>query len=254
MISAVELFLLLLFILTTSTKAQSSFTSSAFITPASPANDIQNQQRRVRATSANTSLHKREILPGTIVAGIAPTNGRGGLPLNAKKKKKSSNEGKGGKIQVKLTKNVPGTGVVGTVLMVAPAFFENKLKMTQSAVRITDEEVAGQNALKEEKDRAQKTTAIETKGKVEEIALSFEKKTGPDGRLFGSVTHKVILEELVTLLPKGSLGNKQVKIIAIESEDGGDVGRDIKSTGGYRAKIKLLDDISAEFAINVVSS
>jgi len=265
MIAAVkEVFLLYLFILTTisisatKTHSSSSFTSSAFINPASPStNDIQNQQRRARtASSSTTSVHKREILPGTVIAGIAPTNGRDGIlpPLYAKKKKKSSNEAKSNKIQVKLTKNVPGTGVIGEVIMVAPAFFENKLKRTQSAVRISDEEVADGNAKKNEKNRVEKNNAIDTKGKVEDIALSLSKKTGPDGRLFGSVTHKVILEELGKKLPKGSLGSKKVKITVIESEDGDDVGRDIKNTGAYKATIRLLEDVSAEFAIEVVAS
>jgi len=253
MIAVVKVFLLYISILITSTKAQSSFTSSAFVTPASPLHEIPNPQRRSRTASPSSSVHKREILPGTIVAGIGPTNGRDGIPLYAKKKKKS-NEGKSGKIQVKLTKNVPGTGTVGTVLMVAPAFFENKLKMTQSAVRITDEEVADQNEQKAEKNRVERDIAIDMKGKVEGIALSLSKKTGPDGRLFGSVTHKRIMEELEKKFPKGSLQSKQIKIIAIETEDGTDVGRDIKNIGEYKATMRFLDDVSAEFSINVISS
>merc|ERR1711935_539800 len=109
---------------------------------------------------------------------------------------------------------------------------------TQSAVRITDEEVADQN-----EQKAEKNIAIDMKGKVEGIALSLSKKTGPDGRLFGSVTRKRIMEELEKKFPKGSLQSKQIKIIAIETEDGTDVGRDIKNIGEYKATMRFLDDV-----------
>jgi len=231
--------------------AQSSFVSSAFINPASPSNVNINDQRRTRS-SASTPQN-REILPGNIITGIAPKHGMHGIPLYAKKKKKSSNEGKSGKIQVKLTKDVAGTGVIGTVIKVAPAFFENKLKRTQSAVRISDEEVAKENSITNEKNKVKMDTAMATKEKIDELVLSLSKKTGPDGRLFGGVSHKLILEELGKELPEGALGCKQVTIKSIKSEDGIEVDRDIKQTGEYKATIRLLDDISAEFGINVIS-
>jgi len=121
-------------------------------------------------------------------------------------------------------------------------------------VRISDEEVAKENAVNEEKNRAKNDVATATKEKIEDFELVLSKKTGPDGRLFGGVTHKLILEELGKVLPEGSLGCKQVKISGIKSEDGTDVGRDIKRTGEYKATIKLLDNISAEFGISIISA
>lgn len=233
----------------------SSFVSSAFISPASPTIPGTNQQQHRGRATATTAAQSREILPGNIINGIAPRHGTHGIPLFAKKKKKSTNEGKGGKIQVKLTKDVAGTGVNGDVIRVAPAFFENSLKRTQSAVRISDDEVAKENAERSENNKVKNDTAMATKDLIEGIEMSLSKKTGPDGRLFGGITHKLIMEELGKLLPEGSLGCKQVKINAIKlaDEDGTVIKKDIKQIGEYRVTVKLLENVFAELGVNVIA-
>ena len=75
------------------------------------------------------------------------------------KKKKDTTVGKGSKVQVKLLKHVAGTGQAGEIIMVAPAFFTNKLQKTGSAKRISDEEVQKEMAEKDSLTKEQKANA-----------------------------------------------------------------------------------------------
>ena len=172
--------------------------------------------------------------------------------LLAKRKKKSPNEGKGGKIQVKLLKYVEGTGSVGDVVMVAPAFFEHKLKKTKSAVRVSNEEVAQEQAEEAAQRQAELAQATDLQEKINNLDLSIPKKAGPDGTLFGGVNKKTILTHLKELYPKGTLDAKYIKITSIKGSDEKELKGDIKVIGSYTAIITLLKDISAKFKVTVV--
>ena len=76
----------------------------------------------------------------------APSSSSKALLLS--KKKAAVGPTKAKKIQVKMLKDVPGTGQKGDVVLVTPAFLQNKLIPTHSAELITDEEVARENAKK----------------------------------------------------------------------------------------------------------
>ena len=126
----------------------------------------------------------------------------------------------------------------------APAFYNNKLKPGGAAELISDEEVAAQ---KKEADIAL-TKALNAALEVKEIALTV--KSGPDGRLFGSVGPKDILSELKGEIPKGTLTGK-VKIIGVKDEDDQEVPHDIKEIGTYSVRLQLLKDIEANFQVRV---
>merc|ERR1712232_654721 len=105
-----------------------------------------------------------------------------------------------------------GTGSIGDIVMVAPAFFENKLKKTGSAVFVTDEEVT---KIKEEKICREKDLvagAMDMREKLEGFELVLKKKAGPEGNLFGGVGKKLIFKELKEQFPSGALDGKQIKI------------------------------------------
>jgi large subunit ribosomal protein L9 len=174
-----------------------------------------------------------------------------GPALLAKRGGKAGAATKGGKIQVKLLKYVEGTGTVGDVVMVAPAFFENKLKRSNSAVLITDDEVTEQNAEEAASNKEKRAAALDMKQKIEVLELSITRKAGPEGHLFGGVGKKDILQELKDHFPKGALEGKQIKVVSVNEEEGKEVKGDIKVVGMFKSNIALLKDIKAEFIIEV---
>lgn len=177
--------------------------------------------------------------------------------LCSKKKKKSATApGKGGKLQVQMLKAIEGTGRVGDVVMVAPAFFENKLRKTNSARLVTDEEVASQKKESSAKAAAKLDSAREVADKITTIkTISFMKKAGPDGHLFGGIKTKDVLTELRLQFPTGTaLDDKHVKVQRLRDAEGAAVDHDIiKYLGDFQATIALLDDVSADLTITVTS-
>jgi len=230
--------------------ATSSFVKSSFVPPAAPT--VASGPYRYPAAAAAAAARVRPASGGSAVVGDFTAATTTSTMLFGKKKK-APPKGKGGKIQVKLLKYVDGTGKVGDVIMVAPAFFENSLKKTGSAVRVTDEEVVTETAEKQKKDREALKGALDLQEKVADVRLVFPMKAGPEGHLFGGIKFKAILSELGKQFPKGAL-SKTVKIESVKkSGEGGDVviSHDIKELGEYTATLSLLKDINAEFAISV---
>lgn len=187
------------------------------------------------------------------IQGASPTLATNAFPLFAKKKKKDSSAPKGGKIQVKLLKHIAGTGSAGDVIMVAPAFFANKLQKTGSAVRISDEEVQKENAKKVQKESEEAAQANGLKEKIDGLTLTLVKKAGPDGKLFGGINYKTLIDELQKDFPKGSFDAKYIKITAVKGDDGKSLKHDIKTLGEYSATISLLKGISADFKVLVTN-
>jgi len=186
-----------------------------------------------------------------LLPGSSPVFIRNKVLLHAKKK--DSTAPKGGKIQVKLTKHVAGTGSAGDVIKVAPAFFLNKLQKTGSAVLISDEEVEKQEAEKKQQQDEAKALALDLKAKLEVMQITIAKTAGEDGKLFGGIGYKFIMDELKKEFPKGCLDAKYIKITQVKNAEGEIEKHDIKNTGDYVATISLLKDISSEFKISVVA-
>lgn len=244
-----------------------SYSNSAFIQSASPSIIIDkrhhsNHQRLFQPKNINNS--NINISNGNTINGINPSfghvnghvhahvHGMSSMPLYARKKKDTT-VGKGGKIQVKLLKHIAGTGSAGDVIMVAPAFFQNKLQKTQSAVRISDAEVAAEALEKAACDKEARENATAVKEKVEGMDFVLMKKAGPDGHLFGGIGFKLIMKELKKEFPQGCLDGKQVKITQIKDGEGKKLRGDIKETGEYEVTLALLKGVSADLKLTVGS-
>jgi len=251
-----------------------------------------------RSFASTATAHRRHwplslsLFPRTAAATAggsisrARTRTSSSTALEAKKKGGGSGGGPSSspskKIQVKLTKQVAGTGQKGDIVSVTPAFYQNKLRPSQSATPISDEEVQKERQAREESDREafEKAYALKETIEGELVELQIEKKAGPDGQLFGGVGPKTIVEELKGALVTVAAGADGEEILSQKgakitdlvmmvqsdaSEDGGDgEGRgewkpkkmrgDIKHTGRYRATISLAKDVSAEFDIAVLAA
>ena len=193
-----------------------------------------------------TSSSTTAFLSPTFPAFPQCTSRRGGSELSAKK-------GAAKKIQVKLNTNVKGTGQKGDVIQVTPAFFNNKLRPTQAADIISDDEVAQEET---ERKQAYDEERQEAQALAEELAgtiISIRKKAGPEGNLFGGIGPKVIMDELQAVFKEhiDFLSRKGVKIVAVTDENGKKMRQDIKHTGEFGAQIALTKEISGKVKIEV---
>lgn len=203
-----------------------SLQSASFVPPASPTSK--------RSGRTFPSAHSIPVRPATHLLAK-----RKAAPAAAKK------------IQVKMLKYIEGTGHIGEVVMVTPAFFSNKLRPTSSAVVVSDEEVAMAIADANALERETNAHAEALKERMEDLALKLKRKAGPDGQLFGGIGPKCIMDELHTLLADDFLSHKNVKIAGMTYGDGKDLRGDIKHIGEFGATLSLTKEISVLFKIVV---
>ena len=156
------------------------------------------------------------------------------------------------KVQVKLLKHIAGTGQAGDVIMVTPAFFNNKLRPTKSAEIISDEEVKKQKFEADARQSALDAAANEVVKSLEDFVLSIPRKCGPDGQLFGGIGPKVIMEELSKKIPTELWSDKHVRVATVVDEEGNALKGDIKHVGMFSATISLTKDVVGKVAISVV--
>ena len=184
---------------------------------------------------------------------------------------------KNGKIQVKLLKDIPGVGQAGDFIQTASTYFENKLRPTKSAIRVSTEEMNFELNQRKQVEMEKYNHALQMKEKIQSMdGLEIKMKAGPDGHLFGGVGYKQIVEELKKKFPSGALEGKNIKITSIvassekkqkEAEDGKvgkkkdtsssstttSQGHDIKQIGQYKVTLSLMKDVSAEFHLHIKS-
>jgi hypothetical protein len=106
------------------------------------------------------------------------------------------------KIQVKLLKHIAGTGQAGEVILVTPAFFNNKLRPTKSAEIISDEQVEKERAESKARQAALNAAANEIVGTPCRILFCrFDEKAARTDNSSEGIGPKVVMEELSKQLP-----------------------------------------------------
>lgn len=224
---------------------------ATFVPPASP-----SVTRTANKNAEALSFARSQMISGgyglypTITTSNTAAAAPSSTQLFAKKKKKTA-PAASTKVQVKLLKHIPGTGQIGEVVMVTPAFFNNKLLPNQAAKKVSDEEVAKETSEKQMKESAERAKANELKEKLDELKLNLTRKAGPDGHLFGGIGPKLIMGELESKIADDFFKNKWVKVAEVLNEDGKKIKGDIKETGAFEARINLLTGISAKVGITV---
>ena len=140
-----------------------------------------------------------------------------------------------------LRKDIDHLGEVGDIVEVADGYGLNylipkglALHATASTVRATQHE----QRLRETQIQAAKRNAQDYAGKFAGVALEFSMRVGADGRLFGSVTNRMIED---ALQEKG-LGVDRRKIVLDEP---------IKMVGTYDVDIRLHQEVSASVQVQV---
>jgi large subunit ribosomal protein L9 len=144
-------------------------------------------------------------------------------------------------MKVILTEKVKALGTIGEIVNVSAGYARNFLFPKKFAI-LADEK--NSNVLKDKqkalakKISAEKTEAENLKKKIEGQTVELIKKVGANGRLFGAVTSTEIAKELEK---KGV--HVERRLINVEGS--------IKSLGTYDVKVKLFNDVVANFKLKV---
>lgn len=145
-------------------------------------------------------------------------------------------------MKVILIEDLKGTGKKGEIVEVKDGYGRNFLLPKGLALPAVEGNVARLDhivkSLANKKMRELKT-AEEIKARIEEITFHLKKKVGLDGKLFGSVTHKDVAEEVGRIL-ETPVDRKQIKM-----------DEAIKMTGAYTVELHLGQGVNAEVKIEV---
>jgi len=146
-------------------------------------------------------------------------------------------------MEVILKEDVANLGSRGDVVKVADGYGRNFLLPRKLALQATDANKAVIETMKSSAARrsaSEKVQAEELVAKLEPVVLSFTRKTGDGGHLFGSVTSADIAADLAT---KGFEIDRR-KIVLNEP---------LKSIGEFTVAIKLHREVTAHVKVQVVA-
>lgn len=147
-------------------------------------------------------------------------------------------------MKVILCADVKGQGKKDQVVDVSDGYARNFLfpkKLAIPADSKSMNEIKNKEASKQHKLDVEKANAKETAKKLEDITVVFEYASGPDKKLYGSVTAKDISE---ALSKNFGIEIDKRKITLTEP---------IKSFGTFKADAKLFTDVSAKITVEVTS-
>lgn len=142
-----------------------------------------------------------------------------------------------------LLQPVQHLGDEGDTVNVKSGYARNYLLPRGIAIPVTR---ANRKQIESLKDRAENRLASELEAaqaiaaKLEPMNIAFAVKTGPGGKMFGSVT----AQELITRIAESgvTLDKKQVNLYT-----------PVKSLGKHTTRIRLHPDVSVDFEFEVVS-
>lgn len=145
-------------------------------------------------------------------------------------------------MRVILLKDIPGLGKMGDIKNAADGYARNFLFRKQLAEpvshqtlnQIKTEEINNKKRIEKEKNVAENI-----KNSIGKINLVFKVKVTDSGQPFGSITQKIIIDELA----KYGLVFKKEQIDA----------KPIKTLGNQKIKIKIGQNIEADLNISVVA-
>jgi large subunit ribosomal protein L9 len=144
-------------------------------------------------------------------------------------------------MKIILTEDFSTLGHIGEILKVADGYARNFLIPKGIAVRATDGNLKQFDSMKEAilKKKAKVMESVEELCKgIEAVKLTFTRKAGEEGKLFGSVTNKDIA---AALKEKGfEVDRKGINIVG-----------SVKQLGEYNVSIKLHPEVTADLVITV---
>jgi large subunit ribosomal protein L9 len=144
-------------------------------------------------------------------------------------------------MEVILKEDVINLGSRGDVVKVADGYGRNYLLPRKLAMQATENNKAVIEQMKSSAARRSATEKVQAEGllaKLEPIVLSFTRKAGAEGHLFGSVTSSDIAADLAT---QGFEIDRR-KIVLHEP---------LKTVGEFKVSIKLHREVTAQLKVKV---
>jgi large subunit ribosomal protein L9 len=146
-------------------------------------------------------------------------------------------------MEVILKEEVENLGNRGDVVKVADGYARNFLLPRKLALQATDANKAVIEQMKSSAARrsaTEKVQAEELVTKLEPLTLSFTRKSGKDGHLFGSVTSSDIAAELAT---QGfEVDRRKIQL-----------NEPLKSVGEFKVAVKLHREVTAQLKVTVAA-
>ena len=146
-------------------------------------------------------------------------------------------------MEVILKEDVANLGHRGDVVKVADGYGRNFLLPRKLALQATEANKAVIEQMKAaavRRSAAEKVVAEELLTKLEPVALTFTRKAGETGQLFGSVTSADIAAELET---KGfEIDRRKISL-----------SEPLKSVGEYTVAVKLHREVTAHIKVQVAA-
>jgi large subunit ribosomal protein L9 len=146
-------------------------------------------------------------------------------------------------MEVILKEDVPNLGLRGDVVKVAEGYGRNYLlprKMAMQANEANKAVIEQMKAAAARRSATEKAQAEEAAAKLQPVELSFTRKSGDGGQLFGSVTSADIAAELAKL--GFDVDRRKIQL-----------SEPLKQVGEYTVSIKLHREVSAHIKVNVVA-
>ncbi len=146
-------------------------------------------------------------------------------------------------MEVILKEDVPNLGLRGEVVKVADGYGRNYLlprKMAMQATAANKAVIEQMKASAERRSATEKTQAEELVTKLDPIVLSFTRRAGDSGQLFGSVTSADIAADLAT---QGfEIDRRKIQL-----------GEPLKGLGEYKIAIRLHREVTARVTVKVLA-
>lgn len=146
-------------------------------------------------------------------------------------------------MEVILKEDVPNLGLRGDVVKVAEGYGRNYLlprKMAMQANEANKAVIEQMKSAAARRSATEKAQAEELAAKLQPVELSFTRKSGDAGHLFGSVTSADITAELAA---KGfEVDRRKIQL-----------SEPLKQVGEYTVTIKLHREVSAHIKVNVLA-
>jgi large subunit ribosomal protein L9 len=145
-------------------------------------------------------------------------------------------------MEVILKEDVPNLGLRGEVVKVADGFGRNYLlprKMAMQATEANKAVIEQMKASAERRSATEKAQAEALVAKLDPVVLSFTRRSGEQGQLFGSVTSA----DIATELEKQGFEVDRRKI---------QLGEPLKGLGDYKVAIRLHRDVTARVTVKVL--
>lgn len=204
------------------------------------------QSKYMRTSQLQTSCRSPWRLASPILAKKKSSGGGGGPASSGAAAVKSTvgtvgKSAKKGEIRVKLLADIKNQGKAGEVIFVSAAMYSNVLAPQKKATRVSDEENESnvKNALEDDKN-AKANAAAQTEIIQAIKGAHFDRKVGANGKMFGVVKGKDVLDYLrdkkkIDLSPKALVTDWYVG-----DKTGAPIkGKEVKNPGTYTAIVNF---------------